>query len=215
VHLVEKRSTAACNAFAMDLRARILGAPQITTDGHKAYLEAIERAFGARVRYAQIIKEYRGDEAGGASRDDVRYSRGRVKFCEKRPIIGSPDEARISTSYVERSNLTTRMGMRRFTRLTNAFSKRLENLRAAVALHFAYYDLCRVHQSLRVTPAMEAGLADHVWSLEELVTAALTAPEPSPLAPPEAPPSSRPTVPPGPAPRNIVLPGQLPFPGFL
>ena len=171
------------------------------------------------MRYAQIIKEYRGDEAGGASRDDVRYSRGRVKFCEKRPIIGAPDEARISTSYVERSNLTTRMGLRRFTRLTNAFSKRLENLRAAVALHFAHYNLCRVHQTLRVTPAMEAGVTDRVWSLDELVTAALDAPEPTPLVPPEAPPatkpSAEPSAPPGPAPRYIVLPGQLPFPGFL
>jgi hypothetical protein len=202
-------------AFATELRARVVGAPQITTDGHKAYLEAIERAFGARVRYAQILKEYRGDEAGGASRDDVRYSRGRVKRSVKRIILGAPDETRISTSYVERSNLTTRMGMRRFTRLTNAFSKRLENLRAAVALHFAHYNLCRVHQTLRVTPAMEAGVTDRVWSLDELVTAALDAPEPPPLAPPEAPPSSKPTAPPGPAPRNVVLPGQLPFPGFL
>jgi IS1 family transposase len=218
VHLVEKRSTAACNAFATELRARVVGAPQITTDGHKAYLEAIERAFGARVRYAQILKEYRGDEAGGASRDDVRYSRGRVKRSVKRVILGAPDEARISTSYVERSNLTTRMGLRRFTRLTNAFSKRLENLRAAVALHFAHYNLCRVHQTLRVTPAMEAGVTDRVWSLDELVTAALDAPEPAPLAPPEAPPSTKPTAPsapPGSAPRNVVLPGQLPFPGFL
>jgi hypothetical protein len=141
-----------------------------------------------------------------------------VKRSVKRVILGAPDEARISTSYVERSNLTTRMGLRRFTRLTNAFSKRLENLRAAVALHFAHYNLCRVHQTLRVTPAMEAGVTDRVWSLDELVTAALDAPEPAPLAPPEAPPSTKPTAPsapPGPAPRNIVLPGQLPFPGFL
>jgi hypothetical protein len=138
-----------------------------------------------------------------------------VKRSVKRVILGAPDEARISTSYVERSNLTTRMGLRRFTRLTNAFSKRLENLRAAVALHFAHYNLCRVHQTLRVTPAMEAGVTDHVWGLEELITAALAAPEPAPLPPPETPPPSRPTVPPGPAPKNVVLPGQLPFPGFL
>lgn len=218
VHRVEKRTTAACIAFAAELRARVVGAPQITTDGHKAYLDAIERAFGARVHFAQIIKEYRGDESGGASRDDVRYSRGRVVRSIKRPIIGTPDEERVSTSFVERCNLTTRMGVRRFTRLTNAFSKRLENLRAAVALHFAHYNLCRVHQTLRVTPAMEAGLTDRVWSLTELLATALAAPVPPPLPPPEAPPAPKPPAPPpGPASKNVVLPGQLPLfpPGVL
>lgn len=216
---VEKRTTQAANAFAADLRARVLGAPQITTDGLKAYVEAIEAAFGTRVNYAQILKTYAADEAGGASREDVRYSRGRVVRSVKRVITGTPDDDKISTSYVERSNLTMRMSQRRFTRLTNAFSKKLDNLRAAVALHFGYYNYCRVHMSLRVTPAMEAGLADHVWSVEELITAALDAydaPPPPPLPPPVvlAPPPKggsfgrRPT-------NNAPLPGQLPLPGVL
>ena len=185
VHRDAKRTPAAALAFAQELRARVLGAPQITTDGHKPYLEAIEQAFGRKVQYAQILKTYHADEAGGASRDDVRYSRGRVVRSVKRPITGAPDDAKISTSYVERGNLTIRMQQRRFTRLTNAFSKKLDNLKAAVALHFAHYNLCRVHMTLRVTPAMEAGLTDHVWSVEELIEAALAAydaPPPPPLA---------------------------------
>jgi IS1 family transposase len=200
VYLVAKRTPDAAQAFARELRARVLGKPQITSDGHKAYLEAIEGAFGADVHYAQILKTYRADEAGGASRDDVRYSRGRVVRSVKRRITGTPDHDQISTSYVERLNLTTRMQVRRFTRLTNAFSKRVANLRAAVALHFAHYNLCRVHETLRVTPAMQAGITDRVWSVEELVTAALAAPEPPPLLPPPSRPKG-------------VLPGQLPLPG--
>lgn len=187
VHRVDKRSTEAAHAFARELRGRVIGAPQITSDGLKAYVEAIEAAFGSRVQFAQILKTYAKDEASGASRDDVRYSRGRVTRSVKRVVIGAPDEAKIGTSYIERSNLTIRMGQRRFTRLTNAFSKRLEHLRAAVALHFAFYNFCRVHMTLRVTPAMEAGLTDHVWSVEELVTeayAALESPPPPPLPPP-------------------------------
>ena len=216
VHRVEKRTPTAANAFAKELRARVLGAPQITTDGHKPYLEAIEAAFGKKVHYAQILKTYHADESNGASRDDVRYSRGRVVRSVKRPITGAPDDAKISTSFVERGNLTLRMSQRRFTRLTNAFSKKLDNLKAAVSLHFAYYNLCRVHMTLRVTPAMEAGLTDHVWSVEELIVAALAAydaPPPPPLAPPTVlprPPKGgsfgrRPT-------NNDPLPGQLPLP---
>lgn len=212
---VDKRSTEAAHAFAADLRARIVGVPQITTDGFKPYLEAMELAFGTRVNYAQILKTYRGDEAGGASRDEVRYSRGRVVRSVKRPITGTPDEARISTSYVERGNLTLRMQQRRFTRLTNAFSKRVRNHRAAVALHFAHYNLCRVHMTLRVTPAMEAGITDHVWSVEELMDAALEAPEPPPLAPPQSQRMMKVAtfgrLPSG----NDPLPGQLALPGVL
>ena len=218
VHRVEKRTTEAANAFAAELRARVLGAPQITTDGLKAYVEAIEAAFGTRVHYAQILKTYAVDEAGGASRDDVRYSRGRVVRSVKRRVIGTPDDAKISTSFVERSNLTMRMSQRRFTRLTNAFSKKLDHLRAAVALHFGYYNFCRVHMTLRVTPAMEAGLTDHVWSVEELIVAALDAYEapPAPPLPPIvlAPPPKganfgrKPT-------NNAPLPGQLQLPGVL
>ncbi len=161
---VDKRTAASANEFAADLRGRVLGAPQITTDGFKPYIEAIEAAFGTRVNYAQILKTYQSDEAGGASRDDVRYSRGRVVRSVKRVVTGTPNEADVSTLYVERSNLTKRMSQRRFTRLTNAFSTKLDNLRAAVALYFGYYNFCRVHLTLRVTPAMEAGITDHVWS---------------------------------------------------
>lgn len=217
VHLVAKRTPDAACAFARDLRARVLGAPQITTDGFKPYLEAIEGAFGARVQYAQILKEYRADESGGASRDDVRYSRGRVVRSAKRVIIGRPDKDTISTSYVERQNLTVRMSQRRFTRLTNGFSKRADNLRAAVALHFAHYNLCRVHQTLRVTPAVEAGVTDHVWSLAELIEKALVALDEPPPMPPVGPPPPPPKG--GPygrfSTRTEPLPGQLPLPGVL
>lgn len=212
---VEKRTTAAANAFAADLRARVLGAPQITTDGFKPYVEAIEAAFGSKVNYAQILKTYQGDEAGGASRDDVRYSRGRVVRSVKRVVTGTPDESKIGTSYVERGNLTLRMSQRRFTRLTNAFSKRLDNLRAAVALHFGHYNFCRVHMTLRVTPAMEAGITDHVWSVEELIDAALAAyeaPPPPPVVLASRPRGAsfgrKPT-------NNAPLPGQLALPGVL
>ena len=214
---VDKRTSAAANAFAADLRGRVLGAPQITTDGFKPYVEAIEAAFGTRVNYAQILKTYQSDEAGGASRDDVRYSRGRVVRSVKRVVTGKPNEANVSTSYVERSNLTMRMSQRRFTRLTNAFSKKLDNLRAAVALHFGYYNFCRVHLTLRVTPAMEAGITDHVWSVEELIAAALEAYEAPPSLPPaivRAPPSRGATFGRRPT-NNTPLPGQLPLPGVL
>lgn len=214
-YLVGKRSTEATQAFIHDLRARVVGAPQVTTDGFKPYVEAIEAAFGTRVQYAQILKTYRGDEAGGASRDDVRYSRGRVVRSVKRRVTGTPDVESISTSKVERQNLTVRMSQRRFTRLTNAFSKCVANLAHAVALYVAHYNLCRVHMTLRVTPAMQAGIADHVWSLEELVEAAFSAPEAPPLPPPPPPPPPRPRPS---APRlgpTTVLPGQMELPGVL
>ena len=216
-HFVAKRTTESANTFAADLRARVLGAPQITTDGLAAYIEAIEGAFGTRVHYAQILKTYRADEAGGASRDDVRYSRGRVTRSVKRVVMGAPDKESISTSYVERSNLTLRMGQRRFTRITNGFSKKAENLRAAVALHFAYYNLCRVHLALRVTPAMEAGITDRPWSVLELLAAAEDALD----APPPMPPVGPPPTPPKGGPygrsstRTEPLPGQLQLPGVL
>ena len=149
-----------------DLRARLANRVQLTTDGHRAYLEAVEGAFGADVDYAQLVKSYRSDEAGKAER---RYSPGDFIGAKKVPIMGNPDEARISTSYIERQNLTMRMSMRRLTRLTNGFSKKWENFEKALGLHFAYYDFCKVHQSLRVTPAMEAGITDHIWSLDELI----------------------------------------------
>jgi len=140
---------------------------QLTTDGLKAYLEAVETVFGTEIDFAQLVKSYRSDDGSSAER---RYSPGDFIGSKKVTVMGQPNEDKINTAYVERQNLTMRMMMRRLTRLTNAFSKKWENLNYALALHFAYYNFCRVHQSLRVTPAMEAGITDHVWTIEELVT---------------------------------------------
>lgn len=139
---------------------------QLTTDGLRAYVEAVEQTFGAEIDFAQLVKKYKSDEAGSTER---RYSPGDFVSAKKVTVMGNPDQAKVSTSYVERQNLTMRMSMRRLTRLTNGFSKKWENLNKALALHFAYYNFCRVHQSLRVTPAMEAGVTDHIWTLSELV----------------------------------------------
>ncbi len=165
--LVGARDTAHATAFIADLASRLAHRVQLTTDGHKPYLEAVEAGFGGEIDYAMLIKLY-GNEGGRGP--EVRYSPGECTGIEKRPITGSPDEAQISTSYVERQNLTMRMRMRRFTRLTNAFSKKIENLEHAVALHYMHYNFVRRHQTLRVTPAMAAKVADHLWSLEELVS---------------------------------------------
>lgn len=167
----DKRTAEAAVAFAADLRARVLNRPQITSDGFSAYLDAVEQAFGCEVDYGQAIKVYNG--ANGEETDDHRYSQGRVRAVTKRSLLGNPDEAKMTTSHIERQNMSVRMGCRRFTRLTNAFSKSLRHLRAAVALHYVYGNLCRVHMSLRVTPAMQAGLTGHVWSLDELLEAVL------------------------------------------
>lgn len=150
--------------FVSDVRARTRGRMQITTDGFKAYFPAIDDAFGADVDYAYLVKTY-----GTTDPDRSTYSPSRITAIFHQEMFGRPDPELISTSYVERQNLTMRMQMRRFTRLTNAFSKKLENLKAAVALHFAWYNFVRVHSSLRVTPAMEAGLSDHVWTIGELL----------------------------------------------
>lgn len=151
--------------FMEDLASRVTTRIQITTDGHRAYAEAVEGAFGMDVDYAMLIKLY------GAPSDqpDTRYSPAQCIGIRTGVLSGSPDPQHISTSFVERQNLNLRMGVRRFTRLTNAFSKKFENHCHMVAIYHAYYNFCRVHQTLRVTPAMEAGLTDHVWSLEELV----------------------------------------------
>ena len=164
-YLVGGRDTQWASDFAWDLQCRVVGRPQITTDAHKPYLKAIEGAFGQDVDYAQLHKIY------GASNDtpEARYSPATCIGCDMKTVIGYPDPAHVSTSYVERQNLTMRMSMRRFTRLTNGFSKKIENHGHAVALHFMYYNFVRIHKTLRVTPAMEAGIADHVWSMEELV----------------------------------------------
>jgi hypothetical protein len=145
---------------------------QITTDGHVPYIAAIEAEFGRDADYAMLIKQYGIDDNGAASPTARRYSPNKVTGEEVRVISGNPDPELVSTSYVERQNLTMRMGMRRFTRLTNAFSKKVENHAAMVALHFMYYNFARPHQSLRNpyprTPAMAAGVSDHVWSCEEI-----------------------------------------------
>jgi len=151
--------------FMEDLASRVTTRIQITTDGHRAYAEAVEGAFGMDVDYAMLIKLY------GAPSDnpETRYSPAACIGTRTGILSGNPDRDHISTSYIERQNLNLRMGVRRFTRLTNAFSKKFENHCHMVAIYHAYYNFCRVHQTLRVTPAMEAGLADHVWALEELV----------------------------------------------
>ena len=167
---VDKRSVEAADAFIADLRARVLGRPQITSDGFIPYREAVEKSFGGDVDFAMLNKTFKGDMGNQAQH---RYSPGRIRSVEKVRIAGRPDMNRASTSYIERQNLTLRMHIRRLTRLTNAFSKRLRNLKAAVALHFAHYNFCRVHETLRVTPAMAAGLTDHVWSISELLAVVL------------------------------------------
>jgi IS1 family transposase len=150
--------------FMNDCASRVKGRVQITTDGHRVYLDAVEEAFGADVDYAQLQKIY-----GAVIENETRYSPAVCIGCDMKVVSGDPDPKHVSTSYVERQNLTMRMGMRRFTRLTNGFSKKAENHAAMVAIHFMYYNFGRIHKTLRVTPAMAAGLTDHVWSLEEIV----------------------------------------------
>jgi IS1 family transposase len=150
--------------FMKDAASRIKGRVQITTDGHKAYLSAVEEAFGADVDYAQLHKIY-----GASLENETRYSPATCIGCEMKEVTGNPDPKHVSTSYVERQNLTMRMHIRRFTRLTNAFSKKIDNHAYAVAVHFMYCNYVRIHQTLRVTPAMEAGLSDHAWTIQELV----------------------------------------------
>jgi len=171
-YAVDRRSEEAAHTFAYDLKTRLANRVQLTTDGHKTYLTAIANAFGKDVDYAMLQKIYRRPP-GTPKSEERRYSPGECCGIKKQRKIGNPIPDAVSTSYVERQNLTMRMGMRRFTRLTNGFSKKIQNLAHAVALHFMYYNFGRVHQTLRVTPAMEAGLTDHVWTLEEI--AALTA----------------------------------------
>jgi IS1 family transposase len=158
------RDGATAFEFINDLAGRLANRVQLTTDGHRPYLAAVEDAFGGEIDYAMLVKLY-----GGSGEPETRYSPAKCLGCIPTPISGDPDPKHISTSYVERQNLTMRMSMRRFTRLTNAFSKKLENHAAMVSLYFMYYNFGRVHQTLRVTPAMEAGIADHVWSIEEIV----------------------------------------------
>jgi IS1 family transposase len=163
--LVGDRSPEDAEVFMTDLAGRLANRVQITTDGFPGYVSAIAAAFGSKVDYAQLVKEY-----GADPKEERRFSPPVVLSESVRVVNGSPDESKISTSYVERSNLTMRMGMRRMTRLTNGFSKKAENLAAAVSLHFMYYNFARPHKSLgpKTTPAMAAGIADHVWTCEEI-----------------------------------------------
>ncbi|WP_348980484.1 IS1 family transposase [Polyangium sp. 15x6] len=186
---VGKRDEANTRAFIADLRARLVTIPELSTDGWQSYPVAVGQSFGGAADHAVIQKNYTKKGRADGQRHDHRYEPPRDPFITKKTAHGAPNLDRASTSHVERANLTVRMHVRRFTRLCNGFSKKIENHRAAVSLHVAWYNFCRVHESLRVTPAMEAGITDHVWSVQELVERALAAepcapPEPKKLAPP-------------------------------
>jgi len=174
--MIGNRDGRTASMFIDDLASRLSSRVQLTTDGLKVYLEAVEGAFGADIDYAQLVKHYE------STQEETRYSPAQCVGCERVRVMGGPDPRYISTSYVERQNLTMRMGMRRFTRLTNAFSKKVENHAYQVALHFMHYNFARIHKTLRVTPAMEAGVSDHVWSIEE-IAALLPAPTFGPRGP--------------------------------
>jgi IS1 family transposase len=161
--MVGTRGSQTAKAFMDDLASRLANRVQLTTDGHRVYLQAVEDAFGAAIDYAMLVKLY-----GNDSEPETRYSPAECIGCREIGVTGRPDPKHISTSHVERQNLTMRMGMRRFTRLTNGFSKKIDNHFWSIALHYMHYNFCRIHKSLRVTPAMEAGITDHVWSIEEI-----------------------------------------------
>ncbi len=160
---VGSRNGEAAQAFVSDLASRLANRIQLTSDGHKPYLEAVEETFGADIDYSVLVKIY-----GQGPEGQKRYSPPECIGTQKTKVAGKPDPKHISTSYVERQNLTMRMHMRRFTRLTNAFSKKLANHQHAIAIYFMHYNFARIHQTLRVTPAMEAGVTDHAWTMEEI-----------------------------------------------
>ena len=166
---VGRRTWPDTETFINDLRARVIGRCQITTDAFQAYYGAIRRAWDSQVDYAQQMKVFASELNTGRG----RYSPPIMVEAETEVLLGDPDPDHISTSYVERQNLTVRMENRRFTRLTNAFSKKLANLKASVALHYAHYNFARMHRTLRMTPSMAANVSDHIWSVEELVGIAL------------------------------------------
>lgn len=168
--MVGKRDEEYAKMFIEDLASRLAHRVQLTTDGHRPYIEAVEGAFGDNIDSAMLVKHY--SNPAEAKQAQKRYSPSQFVSADKRRILGSPDVAQVSTSHVERQNLTMRMGMRRFTRLTNGFSKKVENLEHAVALHFMYYNFGRIHKTLRVTPAMEAVVSDHIWGLDEIAALA-------------------------------------------
>lgn len=160
---IGNRDAAAAQHFIADLALRLANRVQLTSDGHKPYLEAVEKSFGADIDYAMLIKIY-GDTPGTG-----RYSPGECIGIQQRRVEGRPDPAHVSTSYAERANLTLRMGSRRFTRLTNAFSKKVENHAHSVAIHTMHYNFVRIHQTLRCTPAMAAGVTTKLWELADMV----------------------------------------------
>lgn len=162
--LIGDRDTDFAVSFIRDLAGRLAHRVQLTTDGHRPYLEAVEQGFGGEIDYAMLIKMY-----GQPATPETRYSPPECIGCRKTPITGEPDRDFISTSFIERQNLTMRMQMRRFTRLTNAFSKKLANHAHAVALHYMHYNFARIHQTLRRTPAMVAGVDRRLWSVEDIV----------------------------------------------
>jgi len=163
--LVGTRDAGCASLFLQDVAERLSNRVQLTTDGHKMYIVAVDQVFGIGVDYAQLVKIYGSDTEG-----QKRYSPAQCLGTKQHAIIGRPDPEHVSTSYIERQNLTMRMQMRRFTRLTNAFSKKIDNHMHQIALFYMWYNFARVHQTLRVTPAMEAGLSSHVWSITELVS---------------------------------------------
>lgn len=159
------RSFDSAYVLMKDAASRLSNRVQLTTDGHKAYLDAVDKAFYGNIDYAQLIKIY-GESGNGA---ETRYSPGECTGTKKRRVLGRPVKQDVSTSYVERQNLTMRMGMRRFTRLTNGFSKSVEHHMASIALHFMHYNFVRIHQTLRMSPAMSAGVTNHLWNIGDLV----------------------------------------------
>lgn len=163
--MIGQRDPIAARAFMADLAGRLANRVQLTSDGHKPYLKAVDAAFGDNIDYAMLVKIYGEIDTEGQR----RYSPATCIGCEAKTIKGNPDPDEISTSYIERQNLTVRMQNRRFTRLTNAFSKKVENHLASLAIHYMHYNYVRIHQSLRVTPAMAAGLTNRLWDIEEIV----------------------------------------------
>lgn len=164
--LVGDRSRHSATQFMLGLSSRLANRIQLSSDGHFSYVNSVPQVFGENIDYGVLVKSY---AASSESTGQRRYSPPVCVGAEKFSRIGNPDMSKVSTSYVERQNLTMRMGMRRFTRLTNAFSKKIENHIASIAIHYMHYNYCRIHQTLRITPAMAAGISDHVWSIEDLV----------------------------------------------